>query len=68
MRKTLHHNIVRYTQLISAYSRFSPLKEEETSKLLPNYGGALVDIATLEKMPGIKLQMKMVQKADVKQM
>ena len=52
--------------LISAYSRFSPLKAEETSKLLPKYGGALVDIATLEKMPGIKLQRKVVQKADVK--
>ena len=52
--------------LISAYSRFSPLKAEETSKLLPKYGGALVDIATLEKMPGIKLQRKVVQKVDVK--
>lgn len=52
--------------LISAYSHFNPLKAEETSKLLPAYGGGPVDITTLEKMPGIKLQRKVVQKADVK--
>ena len=53
--------------LISAYSRFSPQKAEETSRLLPKYVGAgPVDIATLEKMPGFKLQRKTTQKAEVK--
>ena len=53
--------------LISAYSQFSPQRAEDTSKQLPRYGGGPVDIAALEKMPGFRLQRKVVQqKTEVK--